>query len=712
MRISGVREVIMVVVAACLMAGYSSAEEAGIEEILVTATKTGATDIQDTPLAITAFTGEDLARRMISDVRDLESSTPGLTISENTGFAQIYIRGVGSNNVFAGSDPSSTIHMDGVYIARTQASFNNFLDVERVEVLRGPQGTLYGRNSVGGTINVISRRPSFNESDYKIQLAAGNEGYTQIEGYVSGPIVEDSISGSLSVQKKDRDAYLKNAVPDGDDLDDDDSLGLKGQLRARLGESAEAVLRADYYEQDNATPGFSTLLTASPAPLANSILGDFGKIAVNAPHGYERENWGVSLDISLEINDVWKLTSLTAYRENDVDIIIDSDASDLNILTTHLGELQDQTSQEFNLSGQFDNWNILFGAYYFQEDIQGTTSGDGVNVFPAGISVRPDPVVDTAVYSLFTQANINLSDRLTLTLGVRYTDEKKDFEKIQRIFLLGTDIVIVDLSFPEETGKYSDVTPKFGLDFRVSDELMLYASVTKGFKSGGFNFTAGTPGGFDEEILWAYEVGLKSDFADGKARLNISAFVYDYEDLQVQAFVGAGFVDTTNAASAEVNGMELELTLKPSSAWDLGLNLAWLDAEYKSYPAASVATSAAPIDASGNALNNAPEFSGGLFAQYNHTTNSGGYFYLRGEYQFKSEVFFTVDNNDVETQDGYGLLNMFAGYTSSSGRFSAELFGRNLADKEYITSSGSFTLVPAGRVGWPVTYGIQLSIRR
>ena len=160
--------------------------------------------------------------------------------------------------------------------------------------------------------------------------------------------------------------------------------------------------------------------------------------------------------------------------------------------------------------------------------------------------------------------------------------------KVDGIFLLGTDIMVVDLSFPEETGDYSDVTPKLGLDYRVSDDVMVYGSVTKGFKSGGFNLTAPVPGGFDEEELWAYEVGLKSDLADGKVRLNLAAFYYDYTDLQVQSFIMAGQVSINNAADAEVTGLEAELTLKPSPAWDLGLNLAFLDAEYDTYPSAAI----------------------------------------------------------------------------------------------------------------------------
>ncbi len=696
-----------------MMAGVanaqSDADDGRIEEIIVTATKVGEVNLQDTPLAITAFTGDALSSAMMSDVRDLEHATPGLTISENTGWAQIYIRGVGSNNVFAGSDPSSTIHMDGVYIARPQGSFNSFIDVERVEVLRGPQGTLYGRNSVGGTINIISTLPSFTEPDYKIQAAVGNEGFTQLEFYGSTPLSDDRVAASIAIQKSDRDAFQKN-ISTGNDLDDDDSVAIKGQLRFRFSDTTEAVLRADYYEHDNAAYGFGTLLTFSPAPLASTILGDYRSVAANSPNSDDRENFGISFDFSTDLNDRWTLRSLTSYRENEFLLKIDSDASDLLVLDTTLGEDQDQISQEFNFTGQFDRWSLLLGAYYFEENIQGTDGGSGVNVHPAGISRRLTPRVDTSVVAVFAQASFEISDRLTLTAGARYTDEEKDFEKVDGIFVLGTDIQAVDLSFPVETGNYSEVTPKLGLEYKVSDDVMVYGSATKGFKSGGFNLTAPLPGGFNEETLWAYEAGVKSDLADGKARLNVAAFYYDYEDLQVQSFIMAGLVQINNAATAEVTGLEVELTAKPNPAWDLGLNLAFLNAEYDSFPAASL-PGGAVIDASSNALNNSPDFSGGAFAQYTHEL-ANGLFYIRGEYSTKSEVFFTVDNNNVERQDSYDLFNAFAGYSSADGRYSVELFGRNLGDEEYITSSGSFTLVPAGRVGWPATYGIQFRIQK
>jgi len=597
--------------------------------------------------------------------------------------------------------------MDGVYIARPQSSFNSFLDVERVEVLRGPQGTLYGRNSVGGTINVISKTPSFEEVDYQVQAAAGNEGFTRIEAYVSGPIGGDRVAGSIAVQKSDRDAFQKNVVSSGTDMDDDDSFAIKGQLRFALTDNSEAMLRFDRYEQDAKPYGYHTLLTPSPAPEAGPIFGDFRSVAANLPHGGGRENWGVSLDITAQINDTWSFRSITGYRENDWELVIDSDGSDLQILKTELGELQDQLSQEFNFIAQFDRWNLLLGAYYFEESIQGTVGEGGVSVFPAGISIKPEPVVDTSVIALFAQATIELTDRATLTIGARYTDEEKDFETVNGVYVIGTDTQLVDTSLPKETGTYGDVSPKLGLDYKISDASMVYVSASKGFKSGGFNFTATVPGGYDEEFLWAYEAGIKSDLADGRVRLNVSAFFYDYEDLQVQSFVVPGVVDVENAATAKISGVELELIAKPTDAWDLGLNLAWLNAEYDSYPEAAIAGGAI-IDASGNKLNNSPEMSGGVMAQYTHEMNSGGSFYIRGEYQFKSEVFFTADNNSVETQDDYSLINAFAGYTTANGKFSVELFGRNLADEEYITSSGSFTLVPAGRVGWPVTYGVQL----
>jgi iron complex outermembrane receptor protein len=262
-------------------------------DIVVTATRMGATRLQDTPLAITAFDERTLEVTGIKDIRDLGTLTPSLLVTQNASFSQVYIRGIGSNNVFGGSDPSSTIHLDGIYLARPASYLTNFLDVERIEVLRGPQGTLYGRNSVGGTINVISRKPD-NDFDAKAQLTYGNYDFRRIEGYVSGPVIKDRLAASASIIHSRRDGYLENVAPGVGDADDEDTVGGRAQLRFTPSQPLEILLRADYLKSDDHLAGYVKLLQTTTDPLANSVLGDFRRIAVDTRPESDRRQWGVA----------------------------------------------------------------------------------------------------------------------------------------------------------------------------------------------------------------------------------------------------------------------------------------------------------------------------------------------------------------------------------------------------------------------------------
>ena len=693
---------------------FSNFALAQLEEVIVTATRMGATDLQDTALAVTAFTSEDLERMVATDVRDLQHLTPGLVITENTGMAQVYIRGIGTNNVFAGSDPSSTIHVDGIYIARPVAMFNNFLDVERVEVLRGPQGTLYGRNSVGGTINVISRKPSLEAVESKLQATLGDYDLARFEGYVSGPL-SDSFALGIAAQWSKRDGYRENVTPSGEDMDDEDSTSIRAQALWKASDSVQLVLRADYSEEDIAAYGYHTFIEPPPLPVAASIFGDFGKVSANYPQSLDRESSGIGLDIDWDINDSWSLKSLTAYRENEFLIQNDSDASELDIIRVFIDEDQDQFSQEFHFIGNWSKATALIGLYYFEEDVL-YTERTGINVVVAGISRRPQPELNTTTKAIFAEATFDLSDQWSVTVGGRYTDEKKDFTKKDGVFLLGSPDPdpdtppgpqLVDLSFPEETGNYDEFTPSVGLQYHANEDVMVYGSIKKGFKSGGFNFTAILPGGYDSETMWSYEAGVKTTSKNQKARFNVAAFYYDVKDLQVQTFVVPGQVDTSNAATATVKGIEFETIGQITDDFNLALNLAYLDAEYGDYPEAPV-SGGGTFDASGNRLNSSPEWSGALIANYQHSFGANA-FYARGEYAFQAKTFFTADNNDVDRQGSYGLLGLSVGYLMNDGRYDISLWGRNLTDEEYITTSAGFSLVRAGRAGPPRSYGIRLT---
>lgn len=695
--------VLAVILGAGVGSAHAQAQGTQVEEVIVTATKTGATRLQDTPIAITAFTTATIDRAAISDIRDLASITPNLAIAENTGLSEVYIRGIGSNNVFPGSDPSSTVHLDGVYLARPSSYFSNFLDVERVEVLRGPQGTLYGRNSVGGTINIISRKPT-DAFQAKAQATAGNYNLYRGEGYISGPLLPGAIDGSLSLLRSKRDGYQKNIAPGGNPaVDSEDVWSTRGQLRFRPNDRLDVTARADYMKADEVPGGYLKPLVASSDPLANSILGDYRRVAINTPQNTKTEDWGVSLDASEKINDALTLMSLTSYRHDDFSFALDSDARAALIRRTDFIQAQNQFSQEFNLTGHYDKLTFVGGAYYFHENIAADLR---VSNYPS-TQVNPNVTVHTRALAGYFQGTYEFSERFSATAGIRYTDERKLFGQVYNIRDLAT--LIPNPTYPHvssPTGNYHAWTPKLEIDFKPAKGVLVYGSVTRGFKSGGFNITSANPrSGFQPEFLWSYEAGFKGDLLDRRLRLNAAAFHYDYSDLQVQSFITPGVTDISNAATATVNGVEVETVARPSAGLELGASVSYLDATYKQYPGAPFG--ATTIDASGNRLNSAPRWSYSAYGQYEFEL-AGGSVTLRGEYDYKSRQYFTPDNSAVQSQGAYRLINASIGYAPNGGRWQAILFGRNLGDTQYVTTTASFPGPISGRVGEPRTYGVRL----
>lgn len=689
-----------------------AAEKTGassLEEVVVTATRSGETRLHETPIAVTVVSQDYLNDMVASDIRDLRMVTPGLTVSSNANLAQISIRGIGSNNVFAGADPSSTIHQDGVYLARPQAGFANFLDVERVEVLRGPQGTLYGRNSVGGTINVISKRPSLDEVSGSVQGTLGNSDFRRFDGYVTGPIATDKLAVSLAGQYSKKDPMRKNVAPGGEDVDDEDVRSVRGQVLWQASETVDFLLRGDYYRDESNMFSGNTLIAPpnNVAPIAASIVGDYNKVSLNAPSTSDRERYGFSLETNVALGEIWSLKNLVAYRDNSIAVTADPDATEIDVVRTLLWEDQDQISNELNLVGNYENLDLFFGLFYFEEDIDSKIE---VQVRALGISSVFAPLVDTQSWAAFGQAQYALTEKFSVTLGGRYTEETKDWSKLSGIFLTGTDTQLTNTSPPDDSAKYTNFTPKFGLEFKPNEDTMLYGTVSKGFKSGGFNMVGATEGGYDPEILWAYEIGLKNRFADGRIFTGLSAFYYDYEDLQVLSFITPGVTDITNAASAEVKGVELEASGQLTESLVIRATLAYLSAEYEDYDGAPVSGGGGgTFEASGNALNNAPEWSGSLLAEYSKTFGWGTVS-VTGEYAYQSEVFFSTTNSDLLSQSGYGVANANIGYTTPDEKVDISLWARNVTDKDYLMSASTIVNT-AGTAGPERSYGLRVNYK-
>lgn len=680
---------------------------APMQEIVVTATKEGEVNVQSIPYAVTVFDEDSLNNTGTDNIEDLEAQTPGLNISRNAQAARVYIRGIGTNLDFVGADPSVTIHVDGVYQARPTTALEDFLDVERVEILRGPQGTLYGRNSTGGTINIITRLPD-DETRARASVEYGSYDYTSVAASASGALVNDSLYGGLAVMKTDHDPYVDNKSDNGvDGLLDDDSLSARGTLRLKAS-AAEAIFRADYSDIDRATGAFKATgkqRDGSPSGSAGTLNQPSDPFEMSISYEdptVEHTNQGVSLELIVPLASNLTLTSLTAYRQTDYLLKEDTDGSALDILVTEIDDQQDQISEELRLNYLNDGFRLVGGLYLFQEDHE---SDARLNRNDLGAARVLDVSNQTKAYAIFSNASVAFSEQLNMSLGLRYSDEEKDFDDVVTVDAGGAIIPVFDYADKESWESWS---PKFSLDYTTDQGSLLYGSISRGFKSGGYNFTA-DDSQFDPEYVTAYEAGIKKSWSDTGLRSNLVFFYYDYEDLQVSDFSQAGVLSVSNAAEANILGFEMENRWMPTLDWLFEFNFAFLSAKYDEYMA-PVPDSTERTDVSGNTLNAAPRRKLNLAGQYFQDISQGTLSY-RLEYSWQTRQYFTAYNQETSSQATYGLLNARFSWVSRDEKWEAQVYGENLTDKDYTTSTREFL---AGAVGVtrdinpPRTFGAKL----
>jgi len=396
-----------------------SADTSQLEEVVVTAQKTGST-VQKTPISMTALTSADLDKSLTQSIKDLGTSVPNVSIGQTTAYAMIYIRGIGTNNVGNGSDPDVTVQLDGIYLARPVELFNDFTDVERVEVLRGPQGTLYGRNAVGGTINIISKTPSDKFSATEA-LTYGNYNTVQEQAYVTGPIVPDKLQFSVAFNYLHHDPYLKNLDPAGNDLQNANHGGIHGQLQWEPSANVTATTRFDWMLLGENPASFSVPNGSIPeAPLANSLVGAKNfKVAQNTPDYQSEAGGGISEDINATINQHWSLRSLTAFRENHLHQAFDGDNTEIAASTFNQTDKENQATQEFDLNWRYNRFKGVTGVYYFREYIstfinQSLAPAAGYpGSPPAALSFQATPVTNADAGAAFcTTAGTWRQDRV------------------------------------------------------------------------------------------------------------------------------------------------------------------------------------------------------------------------------------------------------------------------------------------------------------
>ena len=698
------------------------AEADALAEIVVTAERRSSS-LQETPLSIVAVSGDELQEAGVESTLDLQLIAPGVLVSTNTAAAQIYIRGVGTN---FGGDQSVAVHVDGVYQVSTQTALQEFLGVERIEVLRGPQGTLYGRNATAGVVNIITERPTM-EFELEGDLQIGNYDKFRQRALVNVPIVADKAAARLTVLNSDRDGYRYNPFLD-DRIDDENYWATRGQLLLKPTDNLDIVLIGNYSEEDSSrTLGFKINKNVF-APqvdllpqlgLAGGTVPDDPDIIYSDKDSIQHyTQYGGSAHVSLDLGAVG-VRSLTAYQENKLAEDIDIDGTEVPYFNGFTdGSKVKWFSQEFQLLSQTEGpleW--IAGLFYLHDKRRDR----GVYTTPLfdqlGLSDGPigrDFDQESKAYAAFGQATYSILDNLRLTLGGRYSRERKS-----AIQYVDAD---VDQGV-EARGKktWNAFTPRFGVDFFPADDVMVYASVTRGFKTGGFNESARDL--FDPEYIWSYETGLRSSFWDDRLRFNATAFLYDYSDIQVNQALPAPDPETGattevgNAASAEVKGLEFEISALPVKGLQISANFSILDATYKDFLSPNTEIDGAPIiDLSGNRLPRAPKFAGTLSAQYSHDFAGVGTAYIQGDLYHQSKVYFSAFNevNDqFDQQKSYEVLNARIGFNSEDERWSIAVFGRNLTDKVYkqnvIRALGFFGQLDL--LSPPRTYGVEVGFK-
>ena len=681
-----------------------------LETTNVTAARTGERDVQDVPLAISAVSPAGIERLGAQTIEHSPALAPSVTFSQNTGWGQLTIRGIGTANVlFAGSDPSSAMYLDGVYLARPAMVFAQFLDLDRIEVLRGPQGTLYGRNVVGGAVNLIPRPPT-NDLQAAARLTAGNFGELRVDARLSGPLKRDRVMGAVSFARGVRDGFVRDLEHPDHPLGGDDVTAARGQLQVVFDRRTTLLLSSDVDHQGGIPLTYNKVLVAKPGYQFDNPP-DFHDVRSSLLSWNDTLHYGTSARLTTALTPATTLVSLTAFRALDYEFFADSDSTELDLIRTRQLELQHQLSQEITIAHQQPRLTWVGGLFLFSESDHQTFWSDQ----PAGpFQRRLDPRVTATSRAVFGQATVGLTSLLSATAGVRYTHEGKDIDNAGGLFGLEDP----NPSIPGSGYRYSDSiahtawTPKIGLEMKLPNGALAYVSATRGFKSGGFNPSSTAAGrGYAPEWAWSYEGGWKGALLDGRSRFGVAAFFMDYTNLQVQTPIGIGILDIRNAAAATIRGVEVENTSRLGRGVQAGGHMTWLDATYDRYIA--VAVTGITGDVSGNRLNNAPEWAGRLWIEWTGDVGQSNRLSLSAESTAQSTVFYTPFNDSIQRQSPYGLLGARVEYGPGNRRWSVGAYARNLTNTDYVT--GTFGTPPtafAGRPGPSRQFAVDFAVRR
>lgn len=745
----------VVLLAAAGQAWAADPDANQIEEVVVTA-QHRSENLQEVPITIQAFSGEALQDLGVKSTADLGQFTPNVSIITPSGAGNqpvITIRGIGLNDYNTNNAGPNGVYIDEFYISAPTAQSFNIFDLERVEVLKGPQGTLYGRNTSGGAINLVTAKPTDQLSaTARVEYSSWNT--FNIEGAVGGPISE-TLSGRFAAVVNESDGYFHNTFT-GTRENGANNFAARGQLLWKPSDDLKVLfsLRGGYV--DNRPNQYRHLGTLDPATgeicsvqqvYAGSCVDLFGK---GTPTGFydgafnRREHNRITdlasaLRVDYALPNGWDFVSITGGNYNEKKFPEDTDASPDRNLEIDFSAQSNEITQEFRLSHSTDRYNWVVGAYYLHEALKqhqplyvlhdfdkffGPGAGDGVASITETINHQT-----TKSGAAFGQVEYNVTEQLKLIAGARVTSEKKSFRSIgfDRFQEGGMDHfgVAVNVNNLRTSLSDSKVNWRVGANYKFTPDVMVFASVSTGYKSGGFN------GGFlstdpvararqlqpvKPETVTAYELGLKSEFLDRRLVFNAAVFYNDYKDQQIFVLVpstepGQGPVNVLdNAEKVRTYGFEADLTARPTDELTLSVQLGLLNAELVKFVA--VRDPAQP-DFSGNRVPLAPKVTATLLADWKHPVGDG-VLNVQASASYKSHQFFDNSNDRYITQDAYWLANARVAYALQDGRWEVAAFARNLTDKQYFVAnfnlSSPFGML-TGVVGTPRSFGVEINYR-
>lgn len=693
----------------------SGTDDFVLEEIVVTAQRRSE-KLQDVPIAIAAITADALATQGVGGTLDISQSVAGVNVTSQSGSIFPRIRGVGNSIIGPGFENGVAVYVDGVYFGSTQASILSLNNIRQIEVLKGPQGTLFGRNTTGGLIHVISRDPE-EEAGGEAKLSYGNYQTLAADAYVTGalaPNLAADLAGHFSTQG---DGYGANRTTGKDVYRQNEDVALRSSALLTPSDGARFRLTGDYARNHG------SMFARRPAPGTRPALPTVPLDSVwDTATGRDPENrfkgWGVSGRWDQDV-DFAQLASITAFRKSRNFSGQDGDMSPTPGINLMLTQKDQQFSQEVQLaSNPGSDLTWIVGAFYYNS--RGRFDPAEVQFFGPVAPVLPFGVMSTQITSAllktesaaaFAQATLPVAEATNLTLGARYTAEKRSIDA-QQVANLASGVKGFPLSAVSGNKHFSKPTWRVSLDHRFSPEWMTYVSYNRGFKSGGFNGAAPTSPAFAPEVLDAFETGVKSDLLDRSLRLNVAAFYYKYKNIQVSRYP-PGATIIYNGASARIYGVDADLEARITSQFSLSAGMSLSSNKFTRFPdayyflpAAAGGNSTVIRDGTGNHLPEAPEFTANVNASYTIPVSIGEVG-LSVSYSYNDGYYAQPDN--VFAEPSFGLLNGAVTLTLDNG-VDLQVWGRNLTDEKVTLNLASNNLSTAAGYRPPRTYGVSAKV--